>query len=364
MAVGTTTVPIKWSRELRFRAPRSSASESILDALNDDCLLGVLGRAALSVRDLLTIGRTSKHLYALVGRTIKQRLGRKTVHLATHEWPLPACELLFRDYGQHITSIALNDNVIYMDIMLGFIARHCPNLAKLSTSRMTAMAQAIAQYEQLPAERRAKVAAPFAKLHELDYLGLPLVYAEEILPAIRLPSLRRLTLNAAAFDAAPFLAQNNKLTALGLKRTIFRAHIKHMFGLLPDLAELEVDYVLWNFDNMKRPDYDVDCFGELAQLQRFTYHPFYPDYTRGILAAMHAGNVPVKFLALHTEQYPEALLQQMTGVEEVRMFALDSNGIRAMVEHVEADKQLRFVSSGVADGWFGFKRVVQLPTAD
>lgn len=91
-------------------------------------------------------------------------------------------EALFVNFGPHLTSVHPDDSEIYADIMLGFVAAYCPNVAELRTHRMDAIAPAIDRYKRLPLDRRPNVPRPFGQLRALEFIAPR--------PRLRLPTCR------------------------------------------------------------------------------------------------------------------------------------------------------------------------------
>lgn len=358
--------PAKRRRVDESRATGASADDSLdsplglsLVGLHDYGLLNIFER--MSIRDLCEVARTCVRFNGLAKAAFRVKYARFAIHL-NNGWTMPAIEALFMEFGELIKWLRLDVNMVLTNLLLGFIAKFCPNIENITCCSIDAMALAIQSYEQLAPADRQGVAAPFGKLVELEIVALQ-HQMEITLANVHLPSLRHLILGSAGLvgRVGPFFATNNRLTMLRMDNVYSEyAHIQDILEHLVQLDELELSNCVWGDIYDVRPDMiDYGCFGRLQRLTKFSCQLPRAD-TESILAAMHAGNVPLKMLeCIKVNGYP-AIVEQMASVEELRI--IDNgrmDGIDRVIAFVERRPHLQLVREEWDAGLnlFGFLKV-------
>lgn len=362
-------VPIEWMRDVKRRptATRRSCRPAnilnkpspvhILLGLNNDCILEMFEQMTLDARDLCAISRSCGRFNDLVGLIFRHRYRASSIRLTADQWPLSVCEVLFEDFGHFITSVHLDDNTIFSDIVLGLMGRHCPNLKKLTATRIDGIVSAIDGYKRLPSNKQATIAYPFGKLEEFDYSSA--TGEIETLPTIKLPSLRRLVIDGAILgehvDVGAFFATNNQLKWLHLNRL----HIGgQMTVILKHLHNLEELHMQKTFYCKERAD-SLWFFGQLKKLKKFVYHGS-ASCVSPILMAMHFYGVPLKQLEcnMDTGRYPE-MVEIFDQLDELRIFNMEQRGVELFKAFVRERDALRLIGNGLSDvdGMHGFVRI-------
>lgn len=384
---GSASVPVKWTHNKRRMRTESADGrlvpagpadegtgerppppENPFDLLNDDCVREIFESAALAAEDLCAIGQACERFNWIAKSAFRTRYRTQPINLAGPHWSLGSCEVLFTEFGQYITSIYLiEDGSVRSDIMLGFVGKYCPHLVHLACSRLKAMAQAIDGYERLAAGRRPAVAAPpFGRLQRLEYVSR--VNSINTLPAVRLPSLRRLNMSNVSLNdpesTRSFFAMNGTLSELCLHRTFIFHHIKDILEHTTTLRRLELDQVTWGYDTITL-DADLVCFGRLSRLRAFECTPLFLSLTPSILAVMRDARVPLKELRLRSPKYLP-IVEQMPTIEDLRIYGLRPEGVRSLEAFVASNRHLELVSNGRDDwrGMNGFQLVDELERGD
>lgn len=330
-------VPLRWGRDTRTKStndepsaapetvPDQNSPKNILNALNDDCLRHIFKSEPLDHHDLCALAQTCTHFQWLAHSTFKSHYGNKPLTITHEQYSMRRLEALFLAFGQHITSIVLIDDFIFADIMLGFIAKYCPNVRQLSTSRMDFLAAKCATFKRLPSSQQAIFSAPFSRLDELNYESFK---EREIcsLPAIDLPNLRRFGVeNMLIRDLAEiktFFASLHGLSVLRLNRVLLHCDYNDVLECVPALSELDLNTSTCIGLTEEDEDDTLEqfvCFGRLQQMITFKYFSPYADFElQQIFNAIHVGNVPLKHVhlsAAHME-YPDNL-NRMTTIESL-----------------------------------------------
>lgn len=267
---------------------------------------------------------------------------------------LPQSETLFRLFGQHITSIGLLENSEdYTDIMVGFIGHLCPNVKRMMTRRVAAMAVAFDGNEQSLAcqeQRHGTKPVPYGHLEVLELNASGMTAAT--LPDIKLPSLRRLSVSHAEnMDQASvqrFLAINKTIRSLTLNCTTFDGDIDEFFQSIPDLVELEMDAACLRAWSRWPGNYA--CFGDLQKLTTFKYYGYdEPDACR-LMEVMHAANVPLEHVVLTAcAMYPK-VINSMPTIKRLEIKRHTSHDIVQMVpEFVRRNANVEFIEIEAGD---------------
>lgn len=352
---------------------QNAAAPNILHALNRHCICEIFELRVLSVQDLCTIALACADFNELATATFSRRFGTSAIRLGRSlPWSLSHIGSLFWNFGAHITSLHLDIEDARF-VLFAFTAKYCPNVEQLLCSCVGGMAATIAGYGRLSRECRQKIAAPFAKLRKLE-LYLPCRAAEPRsrwdraecrLPRVHLPALRHFHVqNATILDgSAGFFAANSELTVLRVRNTDVESGVESVLGPLTNLRVLVLIGVDWQVA-LRRNDFarrdDVQHFGHLRKLEKFKYRT--PNGAaiycgRRILAVMHSSNAPIKWLKLHTTEYPE-IVEQMAAIEVAEFYDLSEGSVQRLNAYVESNPNLRMISdeSHIEGNMVGFER--------
>lgn len=329
---------------------------SILDALNDDCLRYIIELGALEIDDYVSIAGTCDRLNRLAKEAFayKRSNTEYTINRCRKD-PLEYHTRVLRIFGQQIKSIRLHfsDHALFTDKILELVALHCPNIKHLSTSRMDAMASAIARYDRLSPDRRRRMSAPFGQLHTLEFKVPSVHYVQNVgvLPAIELPSLRRFSVERLLFESSPaafreFFVLNRGVTVLCLSRTNLLDYVANVVELLPNLAVLDLmggEKDARETCGSKEPA-DCEALDAAAlpgrPLQKLTTLKIHSvnrcDYFGPLLAALREANAPIEHLHLSVPG-DGCFFEQLKDFKHIKTIKISVLNIAAL------DKMIRFL---------------------
>lgn len=354
----------------RTREPikESSGEKSLIpvfDNMNDHCILNIFVR--MSARDLCAIAHTCIRFNSLAQIAFRDIFKRTTLHI-NKQWTVPECEILFLEFGDYIKCIRLDVDETLTNLLVGFIARFCPNIESIRCCNIEAMAVAIKSYEQLSPAGQQGVVPPFGQLRALEVSFDVLDYRGVIsLPSVRIPSLRRLTLRntnlADRTQTIQFFARNNQLTMLSMVdfSLLDDLHPRDILSHLVNLDELELAGGFWDdFEDMINDRVDSTYFGRLRQLTKLSCRLSQPPI-ENILAAMHAGNVQLKYLECvngDEDEYP-AIIEQMATIEELRIIDNQLGGLDQVIAVVKKNQHLQLTREKLDErsNIFGSKKI-------
>lgn len=339
---------------------------SILDALNDDCLRHIIELGALQIDDCVSIARTCDRLNRLAKEAFAHKRSNTeyTINRCRKD-PLEYHTGILRIFGQQIKSIRLHfsDQAFFTDKILELVALHCPNVKYLSTSRMDAMATAIARHARLSPDQRHRMPPPFGQLHTLDFKVPPVHYVQNVgvLPAIALPSLRRFCVERLLFESSPaafreFFVLNRGVTVLCLSRTNLLDYVANVAELLPNLGVLDLMGSEKDARETCASKEPADCealdeaafFGRpLQKLTTLKIHSMNRcDYFRPLLAALREANAPVEHLHLNVpgdgcffEQ-----LRDFTKIKTIKISILNIAALDKMIRFLQDKEKLECIS--------------------
>lgn len=357
---GSLTVQIRWVRDVKYCSSNKFGAdspadvfshESILHELPDECLYDICDQRVLTLQDLCAIARTCERFENVADIIFRRCFRKDKIFLDSKYWTLPQCEVLFQSFGHHITSMQLDDINIFEDIMLGFIARYCPNIEYLNCCRIDAIAEALLAYKSTPFIQQA----PFGRLIELEYVAKVKGGRIKSLPLIELPSLRRFSIAGAVLTnrtkVEMFFSINNKITTLILRATIFDFHVQSILKHLPALVDLRILVTTWQTDEV--PAYDLQCIVDLRHLIIFHYCHWSVACIETVLETLAAANISLKYLGIISTDYTRAV-EHLKMVTEVQMFAMDTDGAMQLTEFVRDQNHLQLIAG---DGMIGFRRI-------
>lgn len=286
--------------EPTMAASGKDSAVSTANRLHNYCLLDIF--ELMSAHDLCAVARTCSRFNGLAKIAFRIKFRRTEVHL-DNQWTLLDCVTLFMEFGEYIKSVRLDFGKTRTDVLLEFIAEFCPNIEGIRCCSIDAIAIQMEKYEHQSAAGRQNGCAPFGQLKALEIGESSYGRAAMLLPNVHLPNLRRLSLNSVDLldrtSVEQFFATNNQLTTLLMRNVRLRLHIRNIMGHLVNLDELALRFTEWgniggfNLDGFHQRD--DSCFGQLRELTKFTsMNPLAA--TESMIAAMHAGNVQLKYL--------------------------------------------------------------------
>lgn len=359
---GNASVPIKWAASER-RLRRSEASPSILDHLNDHCLRQIFESRALSIEDRVSIGKSCARFNYIAAQAFAYKHSRAEHHIREPA-ALDYYADLFMLFGHHIESIILADHDIFTNLMLGFVAKYCPNVRRLCTPRLAGMVSAIASHGRLSPEQRQRIPAPFARLRTLKFKA---AFAKVVAPlaAIELPSLRHFYVQRQHFKDLPaafqaFFARNGRLTALGLADTNLRERAADVVALLPRLVALDlVEFKprrLAEFCASEEPDGEAIDEAEwlgrpLQQLATVKLSARPGERFASLFTAIHDAAAPVECLEL-CAPYGTDVIYRLRDFRQVKRGVIDIElGARQekVLRFVQDNEQLEYISVCMVD---------------
>lgn len=130
--IGKGIMPISDSLE-----PPSFGQDTILDALNDDCLYEIIKHAHLNLEDILALSKTCQSLNALSmdvlrGRAIRSKLETDLNNLLDRSRRIGFLDDYLQHFGRSIKRARVSTSTFRNQIILHMAAEHCRNIEFLT----------------------------------------------------------------------------------------------------------------------------------------------------------------------------------------------------------------------------------------
>lgn len=306
---GRMDVPQLNRQITELRLQPENFSGTIVDLLNDDCLLQIFENPIISATDLLQLAYTCKRFHSIAKKAFSKKVITSKFFIKLE---LPQTEKFFRTFGECIKSVNFdsygrNESRIRLCLMV----EHCKNITSfecigIQHRLLTAWIAGIGSV----------IISIVPMLEKLSICGEPsygcrVLFRENIeyrlkelnisywvnLPMQRLSQLETVSLSnnwkVSPEDVVPFFNLNPQIKSLKLEHLRLSFDISQILDHLPNLMELELSFVR---NNLGSSSTNVDCYRRLNRLKMLKILPIEDVQILYILRALCDGQTKLEKL--------------------------------------------------------------------